>query len=173
MTHAAKTDRDYLRQVEVDGYALRTWQTGKRYATGQERLGYEFVTPEGIVLFHGEDFGCSPMDCIDSDAALRGILGFLTLKPGDTDDDDYFANYTPEQMAFAEGDDVEYLSLWSIEPDDDYEQPAFVNLDDWIEEEEITEARQRRRIHRIVSPHGMCRQYCVEHERDPDVEACR
>lgn len=30
-----------------------------------------------------------------------------------------------------------------------------------------------RRIHRIVSPHGMCDDYCIEHELDPEVEPCR
>lgn len=33
--------------------------------------------------------------------------------------------------------------------------------------------RRRQNIHRLVSPHGMCDDYCVEHERDPDVKACR
>lgn len=34
-------------------------------------------------------------------------------------------------------------------------------------------ARRRHRYRRLVTPHGMCKDYCVEHERDPEVEPCR
>jgi len=40
---------------------------------------------------------------IDSDGAARALLGFLTLKPGDTDPD-YFDGYTEAQLDFARGD---------------------------------------------------------------------
>jgi len=36
---------------------------------------------------------------VDSDGAVEGIMGFLTLKPGDTDAE-YFANYTEAQFEF-------------------------------------------------------------------------
>jgi hypothetical protein len=74
------------------------------------------------VIFEGEDFSCSPMIAIDSDDSLRSLLGFLTLKPGDTDRD-YFDDYTPEQLAFAENE-AESLSIWALE----CECPQFV---DW------------------------------------------
>lgn len=122
--HRPKHDRDYLRQVVLDGYALRTWETGRRANTGQELLGYEFCAPDGAVLFTGEDFGCSPMDPIDSDRALRALLGFLTLKPGDTDPD-YFDGYTEAQLEFARGD-AEQLQFWC----DDEDPAAFVDLDE-------------------------------------------
>ena len=77
-------------------------------------LAYEFRTPSGEVLFEGADYGCAPGHAIDSDDALRGLLGFLTLKPGDTDAD-YFTDYTEAQRAFAEGD-AEELQMWSLEP---------------------------------------------------------
>ncbi len=123
------TDPSELRHVRLEmGYTLQTWETGKRAPTGQELIRYEFKTPEGVVLFSGEDAGVSPMHCIDSDDALRGLLVFLTLQPGDTDDE-YFASYTPEQMAFAESSDAEWLSAYSNDDDD----LAFVNLDGWEE----------------------------------------
>lgn len=37
----------------------------------------------------------------NSDAAVRNVMGWLTLRPGDTDSE-YFAAYTPEQLAFCE-----------------------------------------------------------------------
>lgn len=55
----------------------------------------------GKLLFSGEDFGPAPMHCIDSDHAVEALMSFLTLRPGDTDED-YFKNYTPEQLAFCD-----------------------------------------------------------------------
>jgi hypothetical protein len=39
------------------------------------------------------------MNGIDSDQCVRAILGFLTLRPGDTDAE-YFENYNQEQLDF-------------------------------------------------------------------------
>jgi hypothetical protein len=108
-------DDRILRYVDVDGYKLLTWDVNQRYGTGQSKVGYAFFTPEGKILFSGEDIGIAPSDPIDSDAALRAVLGWLTLKPGDTDSE-FFERYTPEQMAFAEGP-AEELQMWSIEPE--------------------------------------------------------
>ena len=54
-----------------------------------------------VTLFEGEDFGCSPLHSIDSYEAVESIMGFLTLRPGDTDAD-YFAEYTSEQLRFCD-----------------------------------------------------------------------
>lgn len=53
-----------------------------------------------------------------------------------------------------------------IEEGPDYTGKKAINL---------IKSRHRRRIHRIVSPHGMCEKAgrCVEHEIDSTVEACR
>lgn len=128
----ASDDDRVLRNVELDGYRLMLWDTGRRGIAEKDMLGYALWVPgawEGEPLFVGEDYGASPMHAIDSDDTLRGIIGFLTLKPGDTDDE-YFENYTPEQMAFAESD-AESLSLWGMEPqsDDEYPPPEFRDLD--------------------------------------------
>lgn len=50
------------------------------------------------ILFEGEDFATP--GSVDSDEAVRDLMGFLTLKPGDTDKE-YFDNYTTAQRAFA------------------------------------------------------------------------
>jgi hypothetical protein len=54
---------------------------------------------KSAVLFEGEDFWCSPLHAIDSDAAVESIMAFLTCKPGDTDPE-YFADYTPAQLDY-------------------------------------------------------------------------
>ncbi len=118
---------DTLRHVRLDGYTLQTWNTYRHGRMGKTILRYEFKAPDGSVLFAGSDFACSPMICIDSDECLRSLLGFLTLKPGDTDRE-HFDNYTPEQLAFAEGD-AESLQTWSMEGDSEYPAPEFENLD--------------------------------------------
>jgi hypothetical protein len=74
------------------------------------RIGYELAGPDGAPIFRGTDFRPSPLWAIDSDDALRALLGFLTLRPGDTDRE-YFADYTAGQRAFAESADCEYLAF--------------------------------------------------------------
>jgi hypothetical protein len=94
-----------LRTIEFDPYldgpkfTLSMWDTERYDSHGKTILAYEF-TMNGEVVFEGEDFACSPLHAVDSDAALAGLMGFLTLRPGDTDPD-YFAGYSPEQLAFA------------------------------------------------------------------------
>jgi hypothetical protein len=106
-------------------FELTTWDTGRTGYDGKSLVGYRLTMREhynaiggrilkrwrakpAVVLFEGEDFGCSPLHCIDSDDAVAGIMGFLTLRPGDTDSE-YFAEYTPEQLEFC-SQHAEWLS---------------------------------------------------------------
>jgi len=103
-----------LRHVRLElGYALRTWDTGKSTGRGmlaRTRIGYELREPAGAVLFRGDDFGPGASTADDSDDALRGLCGFLFLRPGDTDAE-YFAAYSDAQRAFAESSDCELLAF--------------------------------------------------------------
>jgi hypothetical protein len=122
-----------LRHIKIDisdtFFTLKIWETNKRADTGQELLRYEFADENGNIIFNGEDYGCSPMDAIDSDDSLRGLLGYISLRPGDTDAE-YFDNYTPEQMEFAETYGEE-LSLYALEYEENEPNMEFTNLDDW------------------------------------------
>lgn len=122
---------ELLRHIALDGYQLKLYDstTADNRDNGRNNLAYEFIAPDGSILFAGEDFGSSPMDAIDSDNTLRSLLSFLTLRPGDTDAE-YFENYTPQQMAFAQGD-AEYLSLYALEPEDGQPNAQWTNLDGW------------------------------------------
>ena len=108
---------EHLRTVKLESsegdYTLATWDTYRRARFGQSTLRYEFTDPKGSVVFEGEDFSISPYVSVDSDEALKALLGFLTLKPGDTDDS-YFEKYSAEQMDFAESM-AEELSLYCLE----------------------------------------------------------
>lgn len=83
-------------------FSLTMWDTHKRpekpRTTLETYLGY-CLRMDGKVLFEGDDYRCSPADCIDSDASVEGIVGFLTLRPGDTDDE-YFEKYTQAQLDY-------------------------------------------------------------------------
>ncbi len=116
--------RELIRHVRIEAIIGRPF-TLELYDTGEidwrhgpkQRLAYVFKGPDGKVVFEGNDFCCSPMHAIDSDACVRSLLGFLTLRPGDTDDE-YFADYTEAQKAFCEAD-AEALSVFGCEDSDD------------------------------------------------------
>jgi hypothetical protein len=55
-----------------------------------------------VVLFAGNDYSPSPLDNVDSLDTLIGLFSFLTLMPGDTDEE-YFQHYTKDQLIFANG----------------------------------------------------------------------
>lgn len=61
------------------------------------------------ILFQGNDYKPSPMHGPDSLDSMVDLLGFLTVSPGGADKE-YFASYTPEQMAWAESFEAEQLS---------------------------------------------------------------
>lgn len=86
-------------------FALTMWDTGRRDEMGKNVVGYRLnqIEPDGKTetLFLGEDFCCSPTHCIDSDSAVESLMGFLTLRKGDTDDD-YFKDYTAKQLEYSE-----------------------------------------------------------------------
>lgn len=127
---AAHDAFDSLRHVRLEsGHTLRTWDT-HRTRDGRTRIAYELRDPSGAVLFAGDDFRPSPMHADDSDATLRGLLGFLFLRPGDTDAE-YFAEYSPAQLAFANSSTCELLAF--IYSDD----PSIVDSDNAGEFEDI------------------------------------
>ena len=107
--------KDILRKVRFQPYRksmgpvfrLTTWDTNRKDYMGKWLLGYSLVMVESFavcgrkhtVLFEGEDFGCSSLHAVDSDATITAIMSFLTLRPGDTDRD-YFAGYTQAQLDY-------------------------------------------------------------------------
>ena len=113
---------DVYRQVKFAPYLkdkgptfqLITYNAGLR-PDGKECLGYRLTMKENnktSVLFEGEDMGLSPLHGVDSDASIEALMGFLTLKPGDTDSE-YFEKYTQEQFDFC-NNHAEALG-WEVE----------------------------------------------------------
>ena len=106
----ALTDDKVLRHVKVGKYKLLLWDTGRHRQPNHSALGYAFYELPEVPLFIGEDFGCPSNTPIDSDECLRSLLGFLTLRPGDTDPE-YFEEYSPDQLDFCatEAEELAYL----------------------------------------------------------------
>lgn len=74
----------------------------------------------GELLFEGNDYKPAPSHNCDSLEAIVDLLGFLTVKEGDTDPD-YFKNYTPAQIEWTKTSDCEdvLLLVADFEDDDD------------------------------------------------------
>ncbi|GAA1441004.1 MULTISPECIES: hypothetical protein [Nocardiopsis] len=70
-----------------------------------QRWRYALYCGETLI-FSGDDIR-GPAYATENEAA-RHLMGFLTLRPGDTDDE-YFADYTPEQRLWCEKN-AEYLA---------------------------------------------------------------
>ena len=107
--------RELLRTDRFDGpdhtYTLRMFATERTDWRGQTVIAYEF-TREGdeSPLFEGADFAGSPLHSDDADESMLDLMGFLTLRPGDTDSE-YFDSYTADQLEFAESWDCESLAV--------------------------------------------------------------
>jgi hypothetical protein len=119
---------DPLRIVQLDGepYTLAVWYSRPDPTRHGSMLAYQLIGPWGVI-FSGADYGPAPSLDLDGDDCLRGLLSFLTLRPGDTDSE-YFEKYTGDQLWFA-SNAAEDLSIWALEPDDnEIELPGFVDL---------------------------------------------
>ena len=106
--------REHIRtwtDPDRQGFRLELFDTGKQDSYGKQTLTYEFYDQTSYPIFEGANFHCSPLHGIDSDATVGALLGFLSLRPGDTDRE-YFEDYTPEQMAWCL-ERAEQLSLYA------------------------------------------------------------
>lgn len=92
---------------------LRVWKRHTfrltLYYIGGDKIAYRF-SDSGIKIFEGNDFRPSPMHAIDSLDSVYALLGFLSLQKGDTDAE-YFATYTPDQIAWRDSGRAERLSM--------------------------------------------------------------
>lgn len=106
--------KDILRKVILAPYGkggidpwfdLVTWDTNRKDHLGKWVLGYRLTLHEWnrkpCVVFDGEDFACSPLHAVDSDATIEAIMSFLCLRKGDTDKE-HFERYSEFQLDFSE-----------------------------------------------------------------------
>lgn len=118
--------KEHMRTIKLTPYrdgmgpqfTLSIFDTGRRDNRGQTTIAYDLVqlgqTGESDeTIFEGSDFNGSPMDADDSADTLANLLGFLTLRPGDTDPE-YFEDYTDRQLEFCD-DHAETLGMFAEE----------------------------------------------------------
>lgn len=108
------------------------WDATRRYGpyevairwTGEESDGkdvYEYALwdhewEDGKKIFHGHDFASPAMAGYTDDWKIANLLGFLSLKEGDTDDE-YFKNYTEDQLTWRDAR-AEDLSIYQQEAEE-------------------------------------------------------
>lgn len=86
------------------------------------------------ILFQGDDFKPSPMREVDSLDSMVDLLGFFTVKPGDTDKE-YFASYTPEQLEWCKSNECEAISVLISDYEDrnsEYQAQAIEKLESYF-----------------------------------------
>jgi hypothetical protein len=99
---------------KFNGYTLTLQALGRRDRHNHEMVRYIFESPTGERIFEGDDFGASPMHDTESLESAKALLGFLTVRDGDTDSE-YFDNYTARQLEFRDSFECESLQLYTLE----------------------------------------------------------
>lgn len=107
-------DHSHLRTVRFTPYrrgmgptfTLIMRDAGTTDSRGVTTIAYKLTmrapgAKKATVIFDAADYHGSPCHADDSDANVEGLMGFLTLKPGDTDPD-YFDGYTDMQREYCE-----------------------------------------------------------------------
>ena len=111
-----------------DGFRLELFTTVLTSADDRLTVAYRFWdlsqdTWRARPVFTGAHWHPSVLHAVDGVESVRGLLGFLSLRPGDVEAD-YFTSYTPRQLHWREVR-AEDLAWWASEPDQTGE-PALV-----------------------------------------------
>jgi len=93
------------------GYTMTLEDTGGTGEYGKGRVAYTFSKPTGELLFSGNDL-FTPFRDPEGLECAKTLLTFLTLQPGDIDDE-YFDKYTPEQLEWAKSFECEQLQVFA------------------------------------------------------------
>jgi hypothetical protein len=97
-----------MNTYKFNDYTMTLKNTWKTDSYGKYIVKYWFKDPNKKLLFSGSDFHASPMHKPESKESAIALLGFLTCKPGDTDNE-YFKDYTEDQLNFANSQECENL----------------------------------------------------------------
>lgn len=91
-------------------YRLTMTDTGEKLVDGHGIVHYKFesTAPDQVTIFEGSDYFPSPLNRPLSDKSVNDLMGFLTLKQGDTDSE-YFKDYNITQMLFRDAE-AEFVS---------------------------------------------------------------
>ncbi len=99
--HELKEDPNFLSSLILEEYSFEVYLI---FVGTHNPHYYAFYKDE--LLFEGIDFKPSPLYGVDSLEIICSLCSFLTTKIGDVERD-YFADYSPKQLAFIETSDCE------------------------------------------------------------------
>jgi hypothetical protein len=104
---------DFALENAGEKFTLRIEDICANNADNQAQVCYNLYDKHGKVIFNGADIflGCGHE--VLKVATFKTVMGFLTLRLGDTDKD-YFDEYTPAQIEFRDTH-AEYLSLLALD----------------------------------------------------------
>ncbi len=91
-----------------EGFCLELYKT-KRTTNGKNIVKYILKDKRSEIF--NKEFCCSPLHLIDSDETVASVIGWCSLKPGDTDKE-FFDNYSPRQISWMQ-ERAELLSYYS------------------------------------------------------------
>lgn len=89
---------DYHFRVELFECRPHTGNPGQRVYLGYQFFDYAYDDGPPLI-FIGDDYSPSPAHKVPSDEATFGLLGFLSLQKGDTDNE-FFMGYSERQFAW-------------------------------------------------------------------------
>ena len=96
-----------------DEYTLTLRDTGIKGDYGKARVAYCLEDGNGVI-FEGDDLCVARMGGdIEGPQTAGDLLSFLTCQLGDVEEE-YFADYTPRQLAFRDNE-AEELSTWGYD----------------------------------------------------------
>jgi hypothetical protein len=82
-------------------FTLHLYDINATDSAGRYGVGFEFKMGRTVLFSALTAEVCAyGHHSVDGDDAVKNVMGWITLKPGDTDSE-FFANYTPEQLEFA------------------------------------------------------------------------
>lgn len=115
---------DLMLQFADNGLIVSIFWSGGNYCS------YIFEK-NGVELDRSDDFKPSSMHNIDDIESMISLIGFLTIRPGDTDED-YFRNHSKEFMQWLQADDYECenlrLKLYDLEIEENPNDPDSIGL---------------------------------------------
>lgn len=114
--HETQFDGELLRVAQFDDYYIELYDVEPKLSPqnktmdfllkgchgSHHKLGYRFWDKDEVI-FEGRDFACprGDFEAGKFSECLLSLLGFLALRPGDTDEE-YFESYTPRQREWCE-----------------------------------------------------------------------
>lgn len=91
-------DESFMREWASGPFRLELHEASRAHLGEPTPIGYRLYH-DGRLIFEGDDIAVPAGQSLDGDETVRAVLGFLSQRSGDVELD-YFARYTPTQLAW-------------------------------------------------------------------------